>query len=335
MIQIASGGDNPVLEENALKMPPESTGMPKCTVGPIRGARCACALLRTSKPGIVTAELAACLAGMLLATSSAPDVSRLYLVMLCVALAASGAAMANCLIEEAGDRLMPRLALRSQALDQVGGRVVRTVAALLMGTSLALAVIFINTLTMMLLGAALFLYLFVYTTLLKRTSPLSVLAGGIPGALPPVIGAAAAGSVTAAPLLLAVLIYAWQLPHFWFLALQCRDQYQQAGVPVFPLVYGENITRKLIVAGNVLIIPLSLIIPVFFTKSVFCSMLMLMIGIIHVFSSVWAVKNRSRYRLGFLFSLAYLAIMLSLLITDVVVQQQWHLFAGFIHGIHS
>lgn len=324
-----------MIEENAIQVLHEQAGMALCRLCRVGAVRTMVALLRLAKPGIVSAEMAACFAGMLLTLPSAPDMNRLTVGLLCVALAASGAAMANGLIEEAGDRLMPRLALRCHALDLAGAKVVRAVAACLMATSLVLAVIFINALTVLLIGAALFCYLFVYTAMLKRASPLAVLAGGIPGALPPLIGAAAAGSITAAPLLLAALIYAWQLPHFWFLALVCRDQYQQAGVPVFPLVYGEDITGKLIVAGNALIIPLSLLIPLFSGNSAFCSMLMLLTGVIHFFCSLWAVRNRSRYRLGFVFSLAYLAIMLMLLISDAVFNSNGICLRGIIHGIHA
>jgi protoheme IX farnesyltransferase len=282
-----------------------------------------------ARPGIVAAAMAAVLAGMLPTSLSIPTAGRLFWVMLCVALAASGAAMANGLIETSSDRLMSRLDLRCRALDLVGVREVRIVAAGCIGTSLVLAVIFINILTVLLLGVALFFYLYLYTVRLKRTSPMAVLAGGVPGALPPLIGAAAAGSLSAASLLLVVVLYVWQLPHFWFLALQCREQYRRAGVPVFPLVYGERLTKKLILAGNALVIPLSLSISIFNGNSTVCTLLLFFTGVILFFSSVWAVRSRDRYRHGFLGSLAYLTILLTALITDAFVHQPWYLFTEF------
>jgi protoheme IX farnesyltransferase len=284
------------------------------------------ALLRMSKPGIVAAVLAAAMAGMFLASPSFPATGRLFWVLLCVALAASGAGMANGLIESVNDRRMPRLALRCRALDVIGGHVVRVAAWGCIGTSLVLAVLFINLLTALLLGAALFFYLFLYTARLKRTSPLAVLVGGIPGALPPLIGAASGGGLPAAPLLLAVVLYVWQLPHFWFLALQYREQYQQARVPVFPLVYGDRLTKKLILAGNALTIPLTFSISNFSRISASCTLLLLLTGIILFFISVWAVRRRYRYRYGFFGSLAYLTILLSTYVTDALVRHPWHIF---------
>jgi protoheme IX farnesyltransferase len=322
-------GELPVHEENAWLMLPESADIPACPAVPVGGMQKAGALLRMARPGIVTAELTAALAGMLLASSTIPTAGRLFWVILCVALAASGAAMSNSLIESVSDRLMPRLALRCQALDLVGVKVVRVAAAGCIGTSLVLAVIFINMLTVLLLGAALFFYLFLYSARMKHTSPLAVLAGGIPGALPPLIGAAAAGSLPAAPLLLAVVLYIWQMPHFWFLALQCREQYQQARVPVFPLVYGERLTKILILAGNALIIPLTLLLSIFSRNSTSCTVLLLLTGVFLFFSSVWAVRRHYRCRHGFFGSLAYLAILLTALIMDALVRQPWHIFSEF------
>jgi protoheme IX farnesyltransferase len=314
-------GELQVHDEYVTQMLPESAGISACPAVPVGGMRKAVALLRMAKPGIVIAELAAAMAGMLLASSSFPATGSLFRVMLCVALAASGAAMANGLIESASDRLMSRLALRCRALDLVGAHVARVAAWGCIGTSLVLAAIFSNLLTLLLLGAALFFYLFLYTARLKRTSPLAVLAGGIPGALPPLIGAAATGSLPAAPLLLAVVLYTWQLPHFWFLALQCREQYQQARIPVFPLIYGERLTKILILAVNALNIPVTLLLSFSSRNSATCTLLLLLTGIILFFSSVWAVRRRYRYRYGFFGSLAYLTILLTALIIDAVVRQ--------------
>lgn len=317
-----------MLDENAIYLQPESTRVSACQAVPVSVARKAAAFLRIAKPGIVTAELAAALAGILLASQSVPTVSRFFWTMICVALAASGAAMANGLIDAASDRLMPRLAVRCRALDLVGEKHARAAAAGCIGMSLVLSVIFLNTITVLLLGGAVFSYLFLYSARMKRISPLAVLTGGIPGAFPPLIGAAAAGSVSASAVLLAVVLYVWQLPHFWFIALQYREQYQKAGVPVFPLVYGERLTKKLILVCNALLIPLSLSITIFSVKSYFCTLLLFFAGVILFLSSVWSVRLQYRYRFGFLWSLAYLTILLTALITVAVVRQQSFMATG-------
>lgn len=213
------------------------------------------ALLLLAKPGIVLAELLAGLAGALLALPASPA-APLWLVLLCLAMAAGGAAMANGLLERGSDRKMARLTRRNRALEIAGNGLVLGMTMLLIGGALAIAAAFFNLLTLLLLAAAFSGYIFVYTGWLKRRTPWSVLAGGIPGALPPLIGAAAvSGSVPAATLLLGVLIYLWQLPHFLFLALQFRNQYGMAGIPVLPLVHGERPASILTLACALATVP--------------------------------------------------------------------------------
>src|SRR6185369_6728732 len=117
----------------------------------------------------------------------------------------------------------------------------------------------LNFLTLILLAAACSSYLLLYTLWLKRRSSWGVLAGAIPGALPPLIGAAAVtGRVAALPLLLGMVIVIWQFPHFWFLALQYSDQYRQAGIPVLPLTHGIKLTKRLTLLSSAALLPATL-----------------------------------------------------------------------------
>lgn len=279
------------------------------------------ALWCLAKPGIVMAELVAAVAGMLLASPSIPEMGVLFWTTMTISLAAAGAAMVNGLLDAAGDRMMPRLDRRSRALRLVGKPVTLVVALIAMGTSLVLAVIFLNPRTALLLGTTIIAYLLLYTAWQKRLSPWGVLAGGIPGALPPLIGAAAVGSITVPPLILAMIIYVWQVPHFWFLALQYQDQYRLAGVPVFPQVYGERLTGKLILWCAVLLLPLAISLRAVGACSTTCVMIMLITGAVFLAICYMALRN-DRYRAGFIASLAYLAILLMALITDIAMHMR-------------
>ena len=101
-------------------------------------------------------------------------------------------------------------------------------------------------------------YVFVYTVWLKRRTPQNIVIGGAAGALPPVIGwAAATGSISLTALVLFGIIFIWTPPHFWALALWANNDYRQAGIPMLPVVSGARETRRQILAYTAVLVPLS------------------------------------------------------------------------------
>lgn len=306
-------------QEQVIVIQGNVDGVPVRVTGPGTAWRTLAALFRLAKPGIVAAVVVAALAGMLVASPMLPSAVSLLAVGGIVAMAAAGAAMANVLLEVTRDRQMARLMRRCRALDRVGASGVRLVAVGAMVSSIVLAAAFVSLPTALLLGAAIGLYLFPYTCWLKRTSPFAVLIGGIPGALPPLIGAAAIGSWSLPALLLSLVIYIWQLPHFWLLALHYQEEYRRAGVPVLPLVYGERFTRQLVLATTLLLIPMTLLLPWlgFTGPATFPGFLVA--GILLFACSHWGCGNKKRYRYGFFVSLAYLAVLLAMVIGDVLL----------------
>jgi protoheme IX farnesyltransferase len=102
-----------------------------------------------------------------------------------------------------------------------------------------------NWLAAGLLAFTIFFYVVIYTMWLKRRTPQNIVIGGAAGALPPVIGwAAATGGISAEPLLLFLIIFLWTPPHFWALALLAREDYARAGIPMMPNVAGEASTQR-------------------------------------------------------------------------------------------
>ena len=275
------------------------------------------ALLLLAKPGIVLAEVMAGFAGMLLAAPELPAVAASGPVLLAIAMAASGAAMLNGVLETASDRLMPRLAKRCRALETVGRRRALVISLALMVSGLILAALTAPPLTLILLACGCLSYLWLYTSRLKRRSPWGVLAGCIPGALPPLIGAAAvSGSFGTPPLLLAAFIFIWQLPHFWLLALECSDQYALAGIPVLPLTHGENLTKALTAGSALLLLPITIALGI--VSSLFPGCLAVAIAAAVIFPAFCAnCLYRSRaYRSGFRASLVYLLIIIGAISAD-------------------
>jgi protoheme IX farnesyltransferase len=179
-----------------------------------------------------------------------------------------------------------------------------------MAFGLGLAAITLPLLALLLLAGACLSYLYLYTFWLKRRSPWGVLAGGIPGALPPLIGAAAvSGSITAPPLLLAGFVFIWQLPHFWLLALDCHDQYSRAGIPVLPLTHGESFTRICTLSATLLLLPVTLTLGLLGgLSSCFLAVAGVAGGIFSLYCARCLYQTHA-YRRGFVASLIYILII--------------------------
>jgi len=273
------------------------------------------AFFKLAKPGIVFAEVLAGLAGMLLTAAGQPLPADCCQILFAIALASGGAAMMNGIVDADLDRRMPRLAARCRALETVGAGRVLIVALLLMGGGLTLAALTAPLPALLLLAGGCLSYLWLYTAWLKRRSPWGVLAGGIPGAIPPLIGAATVNNSLAAPaLLFAVIVYIWQLPHFWLLALDCRDQYDQAGIPVLPLTHGEPLTKALSLAAALLLLPVSLALGLLGSLSSVYLVTAGGAGVIFPLFCARCLYQTHAYRHGFIASLVYLLSIIAAVI---------------------
>ncbi|QUS56879.1 heme o synthase [Pseudovibrio brasiliensis] len=110
-----------------------------------------------------------------------------------------------------------------------------------------------------LLAFTIFFYVVIYTMWLKRSTPQNIVIGGAAGALPPMVGwAAVTGDVTLVSIALFMITFTWTPPHFWALALVKNGDYQEAGVPMLPVVAGETATRHQIVLYSLLLLPVGM-----------------------------------------------------------------------------
>src|SRR6185503_8828638 len=138
-------------------------------------------------------------------------------------------------------------------------------AALIFGVAQGIAsgvwlAVFVNTISAALAVAAFLFYTLAYSAYLKRTTVHNTVLGGAAGAAPPLIGwAAVTGHIGLQGVLLFLLVFYWQPPHFWALALGLAEDYRAAGIPMMPVVYGEHETKRQIVAYSILTAALSLI----------------------------------------------------------------------------
>jgi len=213
-----------------------------------------------TKPRIIVLLLITAFAAMLVA---APGVVSPWVIVFTLAGGAASAGAANA-INQVLDRDIDAVMTRTRRRPIPSGRVAPPFAlafAVLLGAAafVELAVL-VNLTSAVLALAALAFYVFIYTVWLKRSTPQNIVIGGAAGAMPPLVGwAAATGRVELPALILFLIIFLWTPPHFWALALYRRDDYARAHVPMLPVVAGEDETRRQIVIYSVLLVASSLL----------------------------------------------------------------------------
>jgi len=216
-------------------------------------------VLTIARPGIAAAVTLSGISGMVLAGRGFPPASRGVAALSCILMAACGSAIVNGLLDADMDARMRRLDARVSALGKVGQKGALAFALFLILVSLAASFLLINVTAAILLLGAIASYTVLYTLILKRRSPYGTIPGGIPGALPVLIGYAAVKPALGADgVLLFLLMLLWQPPHFWALALKHREDYRSAGFPVMPVALGEPYTKILIFLYAAALLPLSL-----------------------------------------------------------------------------
>jgi protoheme IX farnesyltransferase len=177
--------------------------------------------------------------------------------ILCIAVGAGGSAALNMWYDADIDIQMRRTRGRPVPAGRVQGADALALGVVLSLFSVMLMGMALNWLAAGLLAFTIFFYAVVYTMWLKRSTAQNIVIGGLAGALPPVIGwAAAAGEVPFNAWLLCAIIFMWTPPHFWALALYTSDDYAKAKVPMMPNVAGAKSTRLQILTYSVLFVPL-------------------------------------------------------------------------------
>ncbi len=214
--------------------------------------------LALTKPLIVGLLLITTLGGMVAGGRSWPAPELAFWTLLGGALAAGGSGVINQYIDREIDRHMQRTARRPLAAGRV-----TPAEALAFGLALCLISYyvmagFVNLLAALLSLAGIVYYVLVYSVLLKRRTVQNIVIGGGAGAIPPLVGwAAATGTLDWAAFFLFLIIFLWTPPHFWALAIVRQKDYARAGVPMLPVIYGEKETRRQIWLYTLILVALS------------------------------------------------------------------------------
>ena len=200
-------------------------------------------------------------AAMFAGAHDAPAARLVAVTLVGLGLACGGASALNHVIDRDVDQLMGS---RTRARPVAAGRVPAAQALefglALSALSFALLGAAVNVLTAVLALVGNLFYVLVYTRWLKRTSRYNIVIGGAAGAVPPLVGyAAARGRLDLAAALLFAIVFVWTPPHFWALALLLRRHYADAGIPMLPVVAGERETTRQIVAYTVVLVAVTVV----------------------------------------------------------------------------
>ena len=207
--------------------------------------------VRLLKPRVMSLVVFTAFVGLIAAPATLnPFIALIAIAAIAVGAGASGAL--NMWYDADIDAVMTRTATRPVPSGRVSAGEALSFGLVLSALSVMTLGVLVNWLAAALLAFTIFFYAVVYTMWLKRSTPQNIVIGGAAGALPPVIGwAAATGAVSLESIVLFMIIFLWTPPHFWALALFKSGDYERAGIPMLPNVAGEAATKRQIFAYSI------------------------------------------------------------------------------------
>ncbi len=272
-----------------------------------------------TKPRIISLLLVTTVATMVVAAPDGLALSTVLWTMLGGYLAAGGAGAINHYLDRERDARMARTRARplvSGKIEPLHGLAFGIALGVLAFVQLAITV---NLLSASLAMAGLLGYVFVYTMWLKPLTPQNIVIGGAAGAVPPLVGwAAATGSLALDALYPFAIVFLWTPPHFWALSLLIKDDYARTGVPMLPVVRGEQATRRQIVVYAAILVVFT-ILPVatgLFGGIYLAAALLLGAGFLGLAVRLARSPSRPAALRLYLSSLAYLALLFAAMAVD-------------------
>jgi protoheme IX farnesyltransferase len=272
-----------------------------------------------TKPRIMALLLLTGAAGMFVGARGVPGAATFAVTMVGLALACGGASALNHVLDRDIDRLMPRTGSRPVAGERVAPARALEFGLALSAFSFVLLASLVNVLTAVLALVGNLFYVLVYTRWLKRSTPQNIVIGGAAGAVPPLVGwAAATGNLTVPALFLFLIVFFWTPPHFWALALLIKRDYAAARIPMLPVVRGDRETARQIVWYSLALFGVTLLPFAWRTAGVVYLAAAVLLGAAFL-RLAWRLKRETtpaHARALFHFSLLYLALLFVALAVD-------------------
>ena len=272
-----------------------------------------------TKPDVTFLVVITTLAGFYLGSNGPIEWGALLSTVCATMLVAGGTAALNQYVERDLDAVMRRTAARPLPTGQLRPRDALIFGVLTIVGGAAWLALAANMLAALVALTTTVLYLGLYTPLKKRT-PLSTAVGAIPGALPPLIGwAAAHGSLSLGGWILFAILFFWQFPHFMSIAWMYREDYARAGIRMLPVVDRDgNSTFRQIICTSAILVWVSALPSVIGMAGIRYFFLALVLGMILLQVSLWANRSRTNVRAKWLMhaTVAHIPLLLIFLVLD-------------------
>ena len=280
------------------------------------------AYIQLTKPSIIYLLVLTAATAMFLVDGFETNILIALTGIFGIGLIAASSAAINQILDLEIDAKMKRTDKRPLVAGKIPVINAITFAAILFIVGSFLLLTFNNFLSWALTVATWIFYAFLYTRILKFAGPQNIVIGGLAGAMPPVLGwVALTGSISHLPLLLVAIIFVWTPPHFWALAIDRIDDYENANVPMMPVVKGIEYTKIQILLYSFLLLACSLLPFAIGSLGVFYFISASSLGLIFIFLAARLMqdKNNSGAIPFFLYSIIYLTILFVSMILDRLI----------------
>jgi len=274
------------------------------------------------KPRVMFLVVFTALVGLVAAPGTMHPVLAIA-ALICIAAGSGAAGALNMWYDADIDAKMARTAARPVPRGNVTPQEALTFGSVLGAFSVFCMGLMVNWLAAALLAGTIGFYVFVYTMWLKRWTPQNIVIGGAAGAVPPMIGwAAATGSVSFASFVLFLIIFVWTPPHFWALAILRTGDYARANVPMMPVVKGADETRRQILIYSIVLAPLG-VVPAFIgLGGVLYAATSVILGVLFVYFAWQCYRERTGEKADraakqlFAYSVLYLFLLFAALLVE-------------------
>ena len=247
-----------------------------------------------TKPRIIELLLVTTVPTMFLASNGWPDWYLVLATLIGGALAAGGANALNNVVDRDIDALMDRTAHRPLVTGKVSVRGAVALGIILSLSSVIWLVSQVNTLSALFAASAIVFYVCVYTLLLKRRTSSNIVWGGAAGCFPVLIGwAAVTNSISLAPIVLFLIVFWWTPPHYWPLSMQYRKDYENAGIPMLPVVADREKVASQIAIYSWIMVATTLVLPLVSELSIVYIVGAIILNLIFM-REVYALRNRAK-----------------------------------------
>jgi heme o synthase len=247
-----------------------------------------------TKPRIIELLLVTTVPTMFLASNGWPDWYLVLATLIGGALAAGGANALNNVVDRDIDALMDRTAHRPLVTGKVSVRGAVALGIILSLSSVIWLVSQVNTLSALFAASAIVFYVCVYTLLLKRRTSSNIVWGGAAGCFPVLIGwAAVTNSISLAPIVLFLIVFWWTPPHYWPLSMQYRKDYENAGIPMLPVVADREKVASQITIYSWIMVATTFVLPLVSDLSIVYVLGAIILNLIFM-REVYALRNRAK-----------------------------------------